>query len=76
MVLQEYDPHCSFTAAAPEQAGELKNLSFVQDVVGVGRTSHRTELTKSAAVEQQAPGAAASTGPPRLLGTGGCESEA
>lgn len=39
MVLQEHDPKCSFTAAAPEQAGELINLSLVQDAIGVGRTA-------------------------------------
>jgi subtilisin family serine protease len=56
MVLQEYVPNFSYVAAGtPEQADEMINLSFVQDVVRYGsKVTGPIELTKSAAVEHEA----------------------
>jgi serine protease AprX len=59
MVLREYVPHFSYVAAGtPEQADELINLPFVQDVVRYGlKVTGPIELTKSAAAEHEATGA-------------------
>lgn len=56
MELQEYIPNFSYIAAGtPEQADELINLSFVQDVVQYGpKVTGPIELTKSGEVEHEA----------------------
>ena len=86
MVLQEYVPNFSYVAAGtPEQADEMINLSFVQDVVRYGaKVTGPIELTKSAAADHRptpgAGGAARATRlsvighPHRLGGAPGCRS--